>query len=91
MACLALGNAQAIEGSFMRAPGEKVASAGMALAADKGHRANLRRHGTMIAVTIIANRRGKVLFFVEGLSVDTDLVFFNLVGRDPVGPHVIPV
>jgi len=91
MASLALGNAQAIEGSPMRAPGEKVASAGMALSADKGHRADLRRRGAMIAVTIIANRRGKVLFFVEGLSVDTGLVFFNLVGREAVGPHIIPV
>ena len=61
----------------------------MTLAADVSHRGNARRRRAMIAMTIVAGRRGQILLLIESLGVNTLLIFVELIIRNSESAHVV--
>src|SRR6266516_3095313 len=61
----------------------------MTLTADIRHRSDAWRRSAMVAMTIVAGRRRKILFVVECFRVNAGLVFRILVARDSERPHVV--
>src|SRR5437016_3438717 len=61
----------------------------MTLAANIRDRSDARRSGAMIAVTVIARRRRKILFVVKSFRVNAGPVFRILVARDSERPHIV--
>ena len=61
----------------------------MALAANVYDGRNAGRRGAMISVAIVAGRRGQVALARHYLPVDAGFVFFDLVGGNFVGRHII--
>jgi hypothetical protein len=91
LAGFALRGAHVVESLLVGALVEEVARGGMALPADRGHRLDLGRIGPVVAVAVVAGRRGHVLLIQESLGVDALLPLGGLVGRDLVGLHILGV
>ena len=89
MAGFTLGYSHFVESFFMRAFGEKLSGAGMALSANKGNGRDFWRRSSMISVAAVAGWSREVFFFEERVSMDTLFVILELAGRDFIGFHVV--
>src|SRR4030042_3230615 len=63
----------------------------MALPADEGDRAHLRRRGAVVAMAIVADGRRKVFFLEKRPGVNALLIILDLSDGDPVAFHEISV
>ena len=80
-----------IKRRFVRTDLEQLSLARMARPADIRDRSYSRRRRAMIAMTIVAGRRGEVLSFIKSLGVDARLVICILIARNPEPAHVVRV
>jgi hypothetical protein len=89
MAGFTLGYSHFVESLFMRALGEKLGCARMALSANKSNGKDFWRRSAMISVTVVADWSRKVFFLEERAGMDTLPVILELAGRDFIGFHVV--
>src|SRR2546423_12968253 len=85
----ALAQLSLIEGSLVRTRLKQLSLPRVTLPAHVGNRSNAGRRRAVIAMTVVAGRRGQILLFVNGFGVHTGLVFLVLVARNSKRAHVI--
>src|SRR5581483_8159376 len=78
-----------VESFLVRARLKQFSLAAVALAANVCDRSNARRRRAMIAVTIVARRRGEILFVVQRLGVHAGLIFIELIAGNAERLHVV--
>jgi hypothetical protein len=89
MAGFTLGYSHFVESLFMRALGEKLGCARMALSANKSNGKDFWRRSAMISVTVVADWSREVFFLKERAGMDTLLIILELVSGDFIGFHVL--
>jgi hypothetical protein len=89
MAGFTLGYSHFVESLFMRALGEELSGAGMALSADKSNRRDFWRRSAVISMTVVTDRSREVFFLKERAGMDALPVILELVGGDFIGFHVV--